>query len=402
MSIEFTCPCGSHLRVNDTLAGRQVKCPRCGNATAVPDSSVAHEACGLPELAEAPARRESPGYRSTPMRVTPPGDEFTATEEEASSPDLRPAPPRVKKSRRLVLFLSCGVLLVFLLVLLAVGGGLAWYFFLRPAGMSDELTYLPDNFEYVASAKVSTILGSEYYTALKKELDSSNPELETQLRTMEKQFGVDRNNIDRVTVAGRIPRPKEHGDPEFMVVVKALKKIDLGDLFKDDPKFEDSDIGKYKMRIFTTKKMAVCVPDSKTILFSSPEMMTRVLRRDKKADMTQGMKDAMKSADFSEAAAAVFSVQDFWKDTLRESDPSNALFGGAISPEQLTQFADHGFIQFRLGSKVEMEAQLLGTDSKVMYSFSIKTKTLIDLINTSSKPKPPQNFPGRQPSKGSR
>jgi predicted Zn finger-like uncharacterized protein len=37
MAISFTCPsCESDLRLKDELAGRKVKCPRCGDVIAIP------------------------------------------------------------------------------------------------------------------------------------------------------------------------------------------------------------------------------------------------------------------------------------------------------------------------------------------------------------------------------
>src|ERR1041384_3071910 len=40
MSIRVQCPCGQSLKTRDESAGRQVKCPRCGQAVSVPPAET--------------------------------------------------------------------------------------------------------------------------------------------------------------------------------------------------------------------------------------------------------------------------------------------------------------------------------------------------------------------------
>src|SRR5207248_435381 len=59
--ISFACPgCAQNLKARAELAGRRVKCPRCGHAALAPrelPTAVDAKAAGLPNEPAAPARR---------------------------------------------------------------------------------------------------------------------------------------------------------------------------------------------------------------------------------------------------------------------------------------------------------------------------------------------------------
>lgn len=71
MAIEFRCPSGHRLRVDDRHAGKRIRCPNCQLAVVIPrlenalsDSSVArilgdYEPVPLPERTEAPRETET-------------------------------------------------------------------------------------------------------------------------------------------------------------------------------------------------------------------------------------------------------------------------------------------------------------------------------------------------------
>jgi len=347
--ITFDCPrCGEKVRVAENLAGTRTLCPECGHTILVPEPEGS--------VTERPPRLVEP-----------------------DSPAERPA--RKKGSRRWGLILGIAALL-----LLLIGGGVlvAWKF-LMPSGLTDELTYVPDNFDYIASVNVRTVLTSDLFQTLKKDIDEGFPDFDNEMKRVEKEFGIGVADIDRATVAGLYPRPHDRSEPEWVVVLKTRSAFELRDLFKGErfQNYEDNKVGSQTVRVFERGRLAVCVADKKTILLSSrPDALQRVLRREKKAEIAPGMQEAMKKADFTQAATFVMNSRDFRKDWLRDEDFRRDIarsFQGMIDAEGLFELMDTAIVQLRLGSKVELDAQLLGKDTKVSFSASIKTQTLLAL-----------------------
>jgi len=72
MPIEFRCPsCNKLLRTPDGTAGKQAKCPQCGNLTSIPESSTA---APPPSSPPGPAPGEFSGYPPVPPAQTGQGD----------------------------------------------------------------------------------------------------------------------------------------------------------------------------------------------------------------------------------------------------------------------------------------------------------------------------------------
>jgi hypothetical protein len=85
MPITFSCDCGKQLRVKDELAGKRVKCPACGEITAVPDPEPQFEVV------------EDPPPRPAPKPVA----KVVAKPKPAPAPEYEldddPPPPKAKK-----------------------------------------------------------------------------------------------------------------------------------------------------------------------------------------------------------------------------------------------------------------------------------------------------------------
>ncbi|MBM4072619.1 MAG: hypothetical protein FJ271_27380 [Planctomycetes bacterium] len=59
MPIAFWCPCGTPLKVKDALAGKKVKCPKCGMSIAAPQPAAVDADDDIVEVRECPSCGES-------------------------------------------------------------------------------------------------------------------------------------------------------------------------------------------------------------------------------------------------------------------------------------------------------------------------------------------------------
>ncbi len=131
MPISLVCAsCDHRCKVADDLAGRRVKCPRCGAALSVPDD-------GAGERPNSKGRRRDEGRGS------------------------RPRPARKASNKGLVIGLAvgCGVLVV----LLIGGGVLLFVFFRGGGGFRDSPNATEENFDKIkpgmSQEEVEKVLG---------------------------------------------------------------------------------------------------------------------------------------------------------------------------------------------------------------------------------------------------
>jgi len=98
MSVQFRCPCGASLRSNESLAGKKVKCPKCGKQLQIKQSSsesVPAQSTGPTSkpISEPVGRQEQSDWESTPSSFPAssfppssfPADTFPATNPSRSA-----------------------------------------------------------------------------------------------------------------------------------------------------------------------------------------------------------------------------------------------------------------------------------------------------------------------------
>jgi hypothetical protein len=241
---------------------------------------------------------------------------------------------------------------------------------------------MPDDFEFFASINVAAVAKADFYQSVVQEVAKTFPDAEGKIKQFEKDLGLSLSDISRVSMGMVFPRRDLAGPPDIMLVIKTRRPVAVAELCNGHQfgQAHESKIGSFTVRQFSDS--AVCVPDSKTVLVGPADMMARILKRDKKASISAGMQEAMKKADYKAAMTVAITMRDLWKEALKGTNLRQELQRDAnLDPELLTQLFDMSIMHIRIGSNVEIEAQVLGTDFKGVYSVSIKATTLANLIS---------------------
>lgn len=291
MTIAFQCSsCGVTLRVPDAMAGRRGKCPKCGVINSIPDAGGQLQTAPSPKAAR-------------PRKEAPAPHEVDEGEEAAAEEKPRPRRKGAKKrGNRTLLFagLGCGALLL----LTCVGGGgvgVWWYVASSPIG--DELTYMPSNCEYVAVTKVDQLVASDAF----KQVENEVPQFKQALAggDAEKEIGLALSNVERLVIGG----PLSNRD-EPVLAVRTRQPVKAEDL-----------TAKIKGKTFTPAKegsytlydtggvhgQAFCVVKKNLVLYGSGPALRVVLRRDKKPEMSDNLKAALKELDYKQTVTAAFA-----------------------------------------------------------------------------------------------
>jgi hypothetical protein len=216
--------------------------------------------------------------------------------------------------------------------LLGVGGMLLWYFKLRPGPFDTELRYLPSGCEAVYTMRVGDLLQSEAYRkANSKETDKGEEEFE-------RIWGVPLRAVSRMTVAHSYEASREeisleeligvivkgHSRPSPTVLILqtrrridaaalaearqqscpadhpiTYKPVSVGDFTLYEPEGADdaSRMGPYNV--------AFSVPEPRLVVFGGTDTLRKVLERNGKAQLSEGMEEALANVDFSHSLVFV-------------------------------------------------------------------------------------------------
>jgi hypothetical protein len=295
MAITFACPgCKQTYRVPDDVAGRKTQCKKCGMMLLVPSA--------VTRPAPPPAAPIAP----TPM--APPTPE--AVWENVTQAPAEPAPRIVKRRSRKKLFILLGAAFLVLGLCLAsgVGVGLWWYF--SPSGPGDELKYMPDNCQMLASVRVEQILKSDAYAELKREV----PEAEELLKKEPKLLLP----LDDIAVISMGLSFKDADNA--IVVIQTKSAVSAADIksHRKNESYKEVQVGRYTL--YEGNSEAFCIAESKLVVFGKAAAVRKVLERDKKPELSEGMKAAIKQVDFSKSMVVAINTKGV--ELPKSSDPA--------------------------------------------------------------------------------
>jgi HEAT repeat protein len=311
------------LLVNASMSGQQVRCPKCnavfqvGAAPApapapaaaapapVPASAPEPELVLLPDPPSAPkpAAGPRPGPNGSavkrqsqlkpPPQKSAPAVKRPAPRRDRDDDDEDTAPRGARRGSRWLIYL--------IVIVVGLGGGAAAGFFglrsqFRPASSDspstttppapppNDLVYLPNDCQIVASVNVPACLASKTYARIKDAgvgLDS------TDIATVRSLLGVAPEEIDRVVVG--IAVGKDPKDVDVTVLVRTKRAVKASDLQGEGaPPAKPEGVGKFTIHV--RPDFTFVIPDDKTIVLSSnADTLSRILKRDAPAKLTEGL-----------------------------------------------------------------------------------------------------------------
>jgi predicted Zn finger-like uncharacterized protein len=365
MAIAFACPsCNARFEVNDTMAGKKCKCTRCGTQFLVPAATAVARKPAPPaaangaddddrrrakrrtdddeddrprakrrsgdddddDRARVKSRRDDDDDRGRVKRRKDDDDDederprakrgrHDDDEDEDDRPrakgrkydddddedDDRPRRRSRKRASKKGLFIGIGVAAVLL-----IGVGLIAYFmWFSSSGPGAEIKYLPDNTQMVAKVQVKDLLASDAYKKLKGEFGDMMKGGPANLDDLEKHVGLKLNDIESVLVGADMTGGKEN----VSIVVKTTRSVKDSELLSNikEGKFTESKVGKYTMH--EKGDLAFCVAESSVVVYAPPDVLKKVLKRDKDPDMSSTMKAAIKETDFGKTVSMAMDLK---------------------------------------------------------------------------------------------
>jgi hypothetical protein len=407
MAIIVTCHCGKQLRVNDEFAGRHVKCPACQSVVAVPAGGLNAVTTPSPPRSQArageairfacdcgkqmQAKSEHAGKKTKcpdcGAVLTIPGagghsDSFDSGDQghitdragrtdprrQAAAEDDydREAPhsrrPAAARGKRAVWPWVVGIVAVLLLV----GGGLGWFFFLR-GKTSPDLALVPRDAVGFVSVRVGDWLKTDSGNDLAKVL-ALNP----QMAKMEEKTGLKLADIERVTFV----MPTEKADDSW-AVVSFSKPFDEDKILAALPLYKEMMAG--EKTYYVSFGTALYFASSTILIAGAPETIKKYLENKSAPSQSGPLSDALALAeDTKYHIVAGAQIPSSLRSRLK-SGPGG--FGdrppmGGIGPKDYEPFLDLQSATFTaiLGGKTDLDLRLTFSSS----DNAGKVKTAID------------------------
>jgi hypothetical protein len=181
-------------------------------------------------------------------------------------------------------------------------GGLVWWKYFS-GGSGDDLKYLPDNSQFVASIRVNELMTSEVFKELKREV----PQIDQQTgANMSKEIGLGPEDIESVTIGGG------GNFKDGIVVLRTKKAIDGRDLVGKikNARYTETKVGKYVVQESQDfGAPAFCLVSKTLIIVGEKEPVRAVLMRDKKPTFSTNLQAAMTKVDFSKTIAFAVDIK---------------------------------------------------------------------------------------------
>jgi hypothetical protein len=327
MPIRFSCAqCGKSLQAPDHLAGKRVKCLSCNAIVTAPGGVQTVTAVPARVVVEAkpteepkrPAMVQAKRVQESEEIVDMDPDDQPRDDEESDDDRPRRERPRRKKKRRrssssgkgTKIALILGVAAFFIL-LIAVGGGFAaWYFFRHGGGgdsLDAEMVYLPDQCESLAVIQYDAVRSSPMYAELGKTAEGK------------KDFEFSKTPGGKELDVVRAVLAKASSGNYEVAVLTMRSKVTIQDVTDSGAEIAESkESGK---TMYTVKDKSYFI-DGKKVVISSSDGIRLLLRRPAEAQFTEGMKKAVKSADFKKPVVIMMA---FDSTTQLNNDVQNIL-----------------------------------------------------------------------------
>jgi hypothetical protein len=338
MPITFNCPgCAKQFKVPDEMAGRSSRCTQCGTPLVVPSPAAV--------------------AAWQPQPVAPPPMPAPAAPSPYEVVDAAPPGGRFQVSRKMLMFAGAGVLGVVLLVAVVWGG---YKLFFGGSGLGDEVIYLPNNCQTVVSLRPEQLLDSSAWKDIKKELpDMPDPE-----KNLEQLAGIAPSNIQQVVIGASVAAD---GNNDVVFVVKTVKSITADDIKskKGGLSPQETKVGSYIM--YDSFPSAYCVVDSKVVVFAKSDTLKRVLERNKAAELTEGLRVALKNVDFSKSVVAAMDMKDMYakgKEASKKSGMDLDKIWDQIGIANPMGDVDGAAYEIDVGKDIKLKSVLLCKDSK--------------------------------------
>jgi len=343
MPIAFACPgCAKQFKVPDEMAGRSSRCTQCGKPLVVPGSPAAVAAWQPAPQPVAPAMAAAP---PAPYDVGAPS-----------------AGGRFQISKKMLIMGGAGVFGLIMMGAMVWGG---YKLFFGPSGLGDEVYYLPNNCQTVVSLRPEQILNSDAYKDIKKEVTAGKESSSDPEKDLEQLTGLSLGNMQQVVLG--MAATAESSQPEMVCVIKTIKPVSADDIKSKKMGMTPQETKVRDITVYEVMGIAWCLPESKLVVIAKSDTLKKVLERNKAAEVSEGLRAALKYADFSKAVTMAMDSKEMYA-KINDANKKNGMdldkVFDKIGIANPMSDIDGGAYQIDVGKDIKVQSVMICKDAK--------------------------------------
>jgi hypothetical protein len=344
MAIVLRCKCGKSLRVSDDYAGKKARCPECQSVLVIPKYDTDDNGDDVPRAAlvttpkRRPARDDDDDDRPrVTRRVTRNDDDddepvvrrrSRRDDDDEDDDDDRLDVRKKQGGSKVLLFvlLGAGFFLIvlagraFVPMLMGQGPFFVSAIFSSKSssgsgsgsssdggggggngGLNIAMKYIPDGCKSFEFTRIATIRTTPLWSEIEKEMTATE---RTKIVPAAEKLGISLEDIEN--------QAKATGRDGAVTILTLKKSVSAADIVKKNGgNYRESSIGRYKLYESNIGGMSFVLPENDIYVEGPAKVLESMLKRDKQAELPDGLKKAMQLVDFSGHHAKASEGGDF-------------------------------------------------------------------------------------------
>jgi hypothetical protein len=299
-------------------------------------------------------------WQPAPQPVAPP---MTAPAPAPYDAIGGPAPggSRFQVSRKMLVMSGAGVLGLVLMVAVVWGG---YKLIFGPSGLGDEVKYLPDHCQTIVSVRPDQILGSDAYKDIKREIAAADKSSSDWEKDVEEATGIAPSNVQQVVIG---VAATDSSVPDAIFIVKTNQPVAVDDIKSKKKGITPQETKVRDITVYDVYGTGWCVPETKRVVFGKAETLKKILERNKSAELSDGLRIALKYADFSKAVTMAMDSKEMYA-KLKEANKKNGMdldqVFDKIGIANPMGDIDGGAYQIDVGKDIKIQSVMLCKDAK--------------------------------------
>lgn len=233
--------------------------------------------------------------------------------------------------------------MLFVLLILAGGGFLVAK---QMGGGANHLQYMPDDMSLYMHFDLDSLQGTEAWSMMQTEVR----DLKKMTEELQERTGFRPDDLRSMTTG--IVLSGEKGGVAVFQFSRPLEML-------EDAKVEQSEIEGYT--VYQDRRMAFALIGSGTVVMAEPHILTEVLKRDGRPELTPEMKNALSNASGSQVSIAMdFKAMRGLVKNKKSIFKTSNLFPGS---DAIIGKIDSGCITAKVGSNAQVHAVVHCEDS---------------------------------------
>jgi hypothetical protein len=159
----------------------------------------------------------------------------------------------------------------------------------------------------------------------------------------------------------------DSSQPEMVCVIKTIKPVSADDIKSKKMGMTPQETKVRDITVYEVMGIAWCLPESKLVVIAKSDTLKKVLERNKAAEVSEGLRAALKYADFSKAVTMAMDSKEMYA-KINDANKKNGMdldkVFDKIGIANPMSDIDGGAYQIDVGKDIKVQSVMICKDAK--------------------------------------